>query len=174
MALQLGHRQSEDLDFFTQNNFNPEKLLFQLQQLGNPVQVELAENTLNLYLDQVKLQFLTYPYKLLESTTEYQGLNISSVLDIALTKLITISQRGSKKDFFDLYFILSDYTLTKLFSLLDKKYQNAKLNKLHIFKALTYFAEAEKQPDPKMLKPVTWEQVKAKITQTVKEFNLDL
>ena len=88
--------------------------------------------------------------------------------------MITISQRGSKKDFFDLYFILSDYTLTKLFSLLDKKYQNAKLNKLHIFKALTYFAEAEKQPDPKMLKPVTWEQVKAKITQTVKEFNLDL
>ena len=77
MALQLGHRQSEDLDFFTQNNFNPEKLLFQLQQLGNPVQVELAENTLNLYLDQVKLQFLTYPYKLLKPTLDYQGLNIN-------------------------------------------------------------------------------------------------
>ena len=171
LALHLGHRQSEDLDFFTSQSFDPYQLMAQLQTFGNQLsQVEIHQNTLNLYFNQVKLQFLTYPYPLLKPLTDWKGIKISSVIDIACTKLITISQRGFKKDFIDLYFILQQVPLDKLFSALEKKYENINFNKLHILKSLTFFEEADKQPMPRMLKPTTWDQIKDELTTTVIKF----
>ena len=54
LALQPGHRRSEDLDFFTQKYFNGEVLL---QTLSKKFKVEIInrdENTLNLLIDDVK------------------------------------------------------------------------------------------------------------------------
>ncbi len=171
LALHLGHRQSEDLDFFTPQSFDLHQLLARLQNLSDQLdQVEMYKNTLNLYLNQVKLQFLTYPYPLLKPLTNWENIKISSVIDIACTKLITISQRGFKKDFVDLYFVLQRIPLEKLFSALEGKYKNVSFNKLHILKSLTFFNEADEQPMPKMLKPITWEQIRSELTIAVVKF----
>ncbi|MCX6783898.1 MAG: nucleotidyl transferase AbiEii/AbiGii toxin family protein [candidate division WWE3 bacterium] len=167
LSLQLGHRESEDLDFFTSKEFNPEMLQTKLLPLGDISDATLEKNTLNLFLDGVKIQFLYYPYRMLENLVPYENINLSSVIDVACTKLITISARGSKKDFIDLYFLLQTYTLVKLFENLDKKYQGVNYNHIHIVKSLTYFDDADAQPMPRMHQEADWEEIKKVIIKKV-------
>jgi len=89
LSLQIGHRESQDLDFFAQEDFYSEELQRELEKLGNLESVELDRGTLNCFLDDVKLQFLQYPYPLLEEKITWENVLISSKLDIACTKLIT-------------------------------------------------------------------------------------
>jgi len=168
LALHLGHRESVDLDFFSQEKFSPESVQVLLEKDLHLGEVVLDPGTLNCYADQVKLQFLHYPYKLLEVPKVWEGIKISSIQDIACTKLLTISARGSKKDFIDLYFILELYSLPELFELLKKKYSEQDYNLLHILKSLVYFDDADEQPSPRMHKEVRWITVKSIITQNVK------
>jgi hypothetical protein len=168
LSLQLGHRESEDLDFFNQQSFQPEKIEQQLLSFGKLSDTELAKGTLNTYLAGVKLQFLEYPYKLLEPITEWNGVRLSSVLDIACTKLQTVGMRGSKKDFIDLYFLLRLFPLPNLLTYTQKKYSESDYSESHILKSLVYFEDAEGQPMPRMHKDITWEEVKASLVSIVK------
>lgn len=168
LSLQLGHRASEDLDFFSPHTFDPVALQNKLTELGPLENLELADNTLNVFVQGVKLQFLHYPYKLLEPLVDWNGIAISSVIDIACTKLHTISMRGSKKDFVDLFFILKNFTLSELFEQLATKYANSNFNQAHILKSLVYFDDAEQQPMPRMQQEVSWEEVKGEILRKIK------
>ena len=172
LSLQLGHRESQDLDFFSQKDFQPEELQRELEKLGNLGSVELSLGTLNCFLDEVKLQFLHYPYPLLEEKITWENVQISSKLDIACTKLITVSARGSKKDFIDIYFLLNEYPLPTLFEKLALKYANNDYNEAHILKSLVYFADADEQPMPRMHREVSWEKVKEEIIKIVKDFRI--
>lgn len=168
MALHLGHRESVDLDFFSEEEFEPEKIQILLEKELLLEDVAIESGTLNCYADKVKLQFLHYPYKLLDALKMFGGINISSVQDIACTKLLTISARGLKKDFIDLYFILELFSLPEMFELLKKKYSEHDYNLLHILKSLVYFDDANDQPSPRMHKEVSWITVKNVIVQGVK------
>lgn len=170
LALQLGHRESEDLDFFTKTSFQPQKLQEKLLHYGTLKDVQIEEGTLNLFMNNAKLQFLYYPYNLLEEFISWNGINLSSIIDIACTKLITISMRGSKKDFIDLYVILQQITLEELFAKLDKKYTKVQYNYPHILKSLVYFNDADNQPMPRMHKDFSWKDVKDSIVKKVKAF----
>lgn len=172
LSLYLGHRESEDLDFFNPNGFDPVKLQSQLEIIGDLTNVELAENTLNASIKGVKLQFLSYPYPLLEPTANWENIKLSSLIDIACTKLQTIGMRGSKKDFIDLCFILKKYSLEKLFEKLDKKYRRSNYNLPHILKSLVYFVNADGQPLPRMLQKTNWEEIKQQICKKVKKFKI--
>lgn len=154
LSLLIGHRESEDLDFFTKNAFQPTFLQQKLQQVGPLENVQIDEGTLNLFMNTVKLQFLQYPYNLLEEFIQWNGIHLSSLVDIACTKLITVSMRGSKKDFIDLYVILQQMTLEELFPKLEKKYTNVHYNYPHILKSLVYFTDADDQPMPRMHKDI--------------------
>ncbi len=172
LALEIGHRESEDLDFFNQNDFNPLALQQTLLRFGNLENVEIASGTLNLFLNGVKLQFLHYPYILLESTVPWNGIVLSSELDIACTKIMTVSMRGSKKDFVDMFFILQKHSLSELFEKLPQKYTGTDYNLPHILKSLIYFADADLQPMPRMHIDVSWDEVKKTIVRLVKSFDL--
>ena len=172
LSLQIGHRESQDLDFFNQKDFQPEALQKELEKVGKLESVELSLGTLNCFLDEVKLQFLHYPYPLLEEKIIWENIQISSKLDIACTKLITVSVRGSKKDFIDIYFLLKEFSLPTLFDKLTKKYPNSDYNEAHILKSLVYFADADLQPMPRMHQEINWEQVKEEIIRNTKAFKL--
>ena len=87
LSLRLGHRESEDLDFFNQKAFKPLFLQQKLEKLDRLKGVEIDEGTLNLFLAKVGLQFLHYLYRLLKNPIAWQGIKISSLVDIACTKL---------------------------------------------------------------------------------------
>lgn len=172
LALQLGHRESEDLDFFSQDYFSPQKIETELKAFGSLLETELADGTLNTFLNKVKLQFLEYPHPMLQPFIIWNGLQISSILDIACTKLQTVGARGSKKDFIDIYFLLKKFSLSELLDVTVKKYKGSNYSQAHILKSLVYFTDAEKQPMPRMHQDVTWEEMKLAIVKAVKSVSL--
>lgn len=172
LALQIGHRESEDLDFFSQEIFDPQRLQQSLLKYGKLEQTELAEGTVNTFLNGVRLQFLEYPYGLIKPTVEWKSMQLSSVEDIACTKLQTIGMRGSKKDFIDLYFLLDRYSLSNLFKLMEKKYPQVDYGTTHIMKSLVYFEDAEQQPMPRMHQEADWNKVKEKMIMAVRSITL--
>jgi predicted nucleotidyltransferase component of viral defense system len=172
LALQLGHRVSEDLDFFSGQRFDPILLQEAIEKTGRLTSTELAENTLNTFFNDVKVQFLYYPYPMLENLLEWEGVKLSSLADIACTKMITVSMRGSKKDFVDIYFLLQRFTLEELFKLVNKKYRAVDYNPQHILKSLVYFEDAEGQPMPRMQTEIDWETIKAGLIRAVKTYKI--
>lgn len=172
LSLQIGHRESEDLDFFCEKDFEPGRVEIALRSFGDLKETELDKNTLNTYLNGVKLQFLGYPYRLIKPLINWQEINLSSVIDIACTKLQTVGMRGSKKDFVDIYFLLEIFSLKDLFKALEEKYPEVGYNTTHILKSLVYFEDAEDQPMPKMHKEADWKTIKAKLIGSVKEYSL--
>lgn len=172
LSLQLGHRESEDLDFFSIQDFDPVSIQSKLETLGRLKEVEVSTNTLNAILDDVHLQFLGYPYKLVEPVVVYGAVAISSILDIACTKLQTVGMRGSKKDFVDLYVLLDQYSLEDMIEAMKKKYPKTGYNLAHIFKSLVYFDDAEGQVMPRLHMDIEWELVKERMSKVVRELAL--
>lgn len=172
LALQIGHRESEDLDFFSEVDFEPTKIQKEFEKLGKLDGLEVESGTLNFFWNGVKIQFLHYPYKLLERKVVFNGIQISSKIDIACTKLLTVSSRGSKKDFIDIYFLLQEYDPNLLFEKLKEKYPESDYNQFHILKSLVYFADADDQPSPRMHKKVDWEEIKEEITKKIVAFRI--
>lgn len=172
LSLQLGHRESEDLDFFTQHPFKPELIEQQLLTYGKLSETELSNGTLNAYLNGVKLQFLYYPYRLIKPVVDWEGIPLSSIIDIACTKLQTVGMRGSRKDFIDIYFLLKQMPLEALLSYTKEKYRESDYSETHILKSLVYFDDAEAQPMPRMHKDVSWEQIKQAIVTAIKSTQL--
>ena len=172
LSLQLGHRESEDLDFFSEQPFQPQDIEQQIRILGTLSQTELEKGTLNTFLGGVKLQFLEYPYPTLEPFIKWQGVQISSVIDIACTKLQAAGMRGNKKDFVDIYFLLKEYSLETLLTYTRKKYAKSDYSEAHILKSLVYFADADDQPMPRMHIKVSWNQIKEELVSVVKSIDL--
>lgn len=160
LALQLGHRLSLDLDFFTKEEFNGRDLVQRLRLLGDQVVDQISEFTLIGQLDGVKISFFRYPYPLLKTFETYHQAPLASLQDIACMKLDAIASRGTKRDFIDLYFICqTGLDLQHILSDFDVKYTGVQYNRIHLLKSLVYFEDTLNDPMPKMNKPVKWELV---------------
>ncbi len=161
LALHLGHRLSVDLDFFTAQSFDALALSRRLAQADTFAQDQRKKDTLLGTFAQVKVSFFRYSYPMLAATTTVLNTAIASVPDIGAMKLEAIGTRGKKRDFIDLYFICrAGQTLEDVLDGYREKYKGVEVNLVHYVKALTYFEEAEADPMPRMLKRVSWSQVK--------------
>lgn len=169
LALQLGHRQSIDLDWFSRAAFSNRDLKEELSRLGKLEVVGEEEGTVNALLDGVKLSFLRYRYPLAFPLVDFERIKLADERDIAAMKIDAASSRGSKKDFIDLYFLLKKYSLDHLIAVFQKKYEGIGYNQLHILKSLVYFEDAEKEPMPKMIQETDWKKVKRSIQDKVNE-----
>jgi len=153
----LKHRESEDLDFFTnlEIDFIREANLFKNYKVSL-----IKSDTLYLIIDNIKISFFYYPYSLLFPKHKINNISVADLKDILLMKILAIIQRGNKKDFIDVYFILKNLELNKedLFDLFIKKF--GEYNKLIINKALLYFDGAENEIMPEMIKKVEWSDIK--------------
>lgn len=162
VALHLGHRRSVDLDFFVaQDEFKIEPLLKDLRSVGHLTIQQQSHGTLNAALEGTPVSFFVYPYPLLEDLHALEEIQIAGLLDLALMKLVSISQRGAKRDFVDLYQICqTEHTLDNLLSRLPDKYPKITYPSYHILRSLAYFEDAEPDPMPQMLVPLEWPEVK--------------
>lgn len=169
LALHIGHRQSVDFDFFTQEDFRTRGIIEQLRRIGTFELFSEAENTINGVLNEVRISFFTYTYPLVRGLHHYQRLAIADMFDIALMKLEAISGRGSKKDFIDLYFLLHYFSFEEIFQGYEVKYGIAVSNHYHLLKSLVYFDDAEAQPMPVMYKRISWDEIKKTLVAEVKK-----
>jgi hypothetical protein len=170
LAILLGHRVSDDLDFFSQKEVNPKTLRSLLSPLGS-LKIEMEkEGTLWATFDQTKVSFFHYEYPLIDNLQELEGISIAGLQDIACMKLDTISARGSRRDFIDLYFILKEgYSLADLFNWFHQKFSNVDYNRAHLLKSLNYFDDAESEKSPIMIKNYSWEELKGFFRREVKQ-----
>lgn len=157
LALQIGHRESIDFDFFCTKDFDPASFITSLSQIGK-VEIALQDrNSLVCSVNGVKLSLFRYWDSFLFPTIEWQDLLLADPKDIALMKLIAVSQRGARKDFIDLYFLFSQNIVSPgdAFKYLKKKSPKIKQNIYHILKSLAYFKDAENEPMPKIIKKIS-------------------
>lgn len=96
------------------------------------------------------------------------GVRMVSAKDIAAMKLVAIAQRGSKKDFFDLYELLERYSLETIFDFFRRKFPGQ--DPSYVIRSLTYFDDGELQADPIMLKDYSRQQVKDRMIQVVQDY----
>ncbi|KJS15183.1 MAG: hypothetical protein VR69_14950 [Peptococcaceae bacterium BRH_c4b] len=168
-ALHLGHRISEDFDFFSRQEFETFEIIQELSGLGKLTISGESPGTIHGILDGVKLSFIYYKYPLLYPTVNILGCQTADIRDIAAMKMTAISGRGSKKDFFDLYFIIRErISLDELMLLFDKKYSGIGYSRYHLIKSLAYFEDAEREKNPIMLRPADWKEVKSFFRQQQK------
>jgi hypothetical protein len=162
LALQLGHRVSEDFDFFRTDAMDVRHLHDTLRDVGPYETLQEAEHTLTVLCSGVKFSFFRVRDPFIYLTRSYRFFAVAAVPEIALMKLTAISGRGARKDFVDIYTILrAGLTLSDLFDALPRKYGPSRANAYHILKSLTYFADAEQEPMPVMREPFDWKECKA-------------
>jgi predicted nucleotidyltransferase component of viral defense system len=168
LALQIGHRKSVDLDMFTIQDFDTENLVPLLLKDYYLVPTLQLPQTLIADINEVKVDFIRFKYRFIRPIIETEGLKMLSIEDIAPMKLDAITGRGSKKDFFDLYFLLQYFSLEKLFDLYLEKYPHQ--TTFHVARSIAYFVDAENNPAPLVFdKKVTWAKVKKAISKEIQK-----
>lgn len=168
LALQYGHRQSVDLDFFGKLTVSQDDIMSMMEQMGPCCLRNRTNNILQLIVNGVMVDVVDYSrYPWIDAPICFEGLTLASPKDIAAMKINAIEGRGSLKDFIDIYMLLQHYSLGELLSFYSQKYPN-----YSIFRALlslTFFDDAESEAMPKMFIPVEWDTIKRHITDTVKK-----
>lgn len=174
LALQLGHRDSVDFDFFNPNPFSTEKLW---QEIGESFEssaltkIQEEENTLSVTINGVKASFFRFPYPMIGSAVNYEFFDLASIADIGCMKLSAITGRSLAKDYVDLYFILHRMGLSELVNLAQKKFPTLDTNL--ILKSLVYFEDITEEPIIfKHDHQVDLSTVSAFLKERVKEYQL--
>ncbi len=178
LALQIGHRFSYDFDFFTAKEFDENIMVQRIIKLLPDFRLEKKDwGTVLGYAGESRFSMFFYTYPLLFQTHGFSNVELADIKDIAAMKISAIADRGIKRDFIDLYFIVKVekiLTLTEVIKLYDKKFKILNQNKLHILKSLHYFKDAEEGEIPKMIKPVFWPEVKNFFKDEVRKLSKEL
>lgn len=185
LALQVGHRQSVDLDFFTVKPSFPELKTERTLFATNAWQTTFKEKgTLYGVFDEAKTSFIAYPFFIPKAPVLQCGtMRILPPEDLAVMKIVAISQRGRKRDFLDLYWycchskeaedagckkrtslcFVRGWGKSILAQVVERtlhQYPGQENNLPHIIKSLTYFADAEEDPMPKLFFKANWKEIK--------------
>jgi predicted nucleotidyltransferase component of viral defense system len=166
LALYEGHRLSVDIDLFGRSEISPDLFTEILKDKGETTILSQSSKILIYVINKIKVDFVDYNFQLLEPVNVIDGIRLVSKKDIAAMKLNAIAGRGSKKDFVDVYQLLNDFSLSEMLTFYAQKYPNG--SEFMVLKSLLYFDDAEIEPDPIMLIPATWSQVKERILLEVK------
>ena len=148
LALQIGHRDSIDFDFFKEGDFDTTELFKKIQSLFvkyKIIKIQEEKNTLTILVDKnIKISFFSYKYKILKPLLNEDNFSLASVEDIACMKLSAILSRATNKDYIDLYYIFKDYDFEEILNLAKKKFDDIDINL--ILKSLVYFEDVEFEP----------------------------
>ncbi|MCS7209624.1 MAG: nucleotidyl transferase AbiEii/AbiGii toxin family protein [Fimbriimonadales bacterium] len=161
VALYYGHRRSVDLDWFCAEPFEPLGLQARLRSQGIELQgASVAESTLIGWLGRVKVSLFAYPYPLVAPVRVWSdyGVSVAAPEDLLCMKLVAVQQRGTRRDFVDLYVLLRDIPLERAVELYRQKYGFSPGASLVY--ALTYFADADSEPPVRLRSALSWRQVK--------------
>lgn len=160
VSLFLNHRISIDLDFFTPKKFNPQQFVYAMETCFKDIKVELIEeNTVILFVsNNIKFSLFFFPYRLLSPVElikidKKTSCPVASFDDIEAMKALAITQRGSAKDFVDLFFLLKSthHHFKDILEFVKKKYGVESRYEYHLKTSFIYFDDAEREKDSIML-----------------------
>lgn len=161
LALQIGHRKSIDIDLFGNITAEEDILIEELKTLGTLKIIKNSKNVRIYLLNNIKVDLVNYAYPWLENAVYEDDICMAGLKDIAAMKLAAVTGRGSKKDFIDICCLSRKYTLKEMLSFYAEKYPEG--SDFMVLKSLSYFEDAEQDPNPNMQQNLTWEQAKKQI-----------
>lgn len=166
-ACYLHHRLSEDIDLFSKEKLDEPRVTRIIAGIANRLHLTIDYTRIHDRLayimtfptkEKLKVDIVSYPYQQIEHTeVSYRGFPIDSIADIAVNKLMTISQRTASKDFVDLYFILKKYTIWDLRHGVEHKF---KMDIEPFYLSALFAKAAELEELPIMKKKLTLERLK--------------
>jgi predicted nucleotidyltransferase component of viral defense system len=163
VALRLGHRRSVDLDFFSETDEIHDRTRQELIHVFSARHAQVIENVdgdLLMLVDGLHSGFFSYGYPLLEPVEMVENVALASLLDLGLMKLDAVIGRGSRKDFYDLYFISGEIPLAELLNAGERKYPQVRDFPLMALEGLLQFDNADRDLQPVMLASPAWEKVR--------------
>jgi predicted nucleotidyltransferase component of viral defense system len=150
LSLQLGHRESEDIDLFTLNKQNNNECIKYLKNNFNSVEINNdKENILQVVADGIKIDLISARGKLMEDPIKEENITMCGIKDICGMKLGAIQDRKKPKDYIDIAYLLQNIKMKDMFDIYKAKYPQDNIDKVK--KAL---CEAEK------INPYEWYTIK--------------
>ena len=169
LALQLGHRISDDIDLFLDKDFDKKEIIQVLQNTFGDrfVLKSRVTNSLGIFgfIDDIKVDICNHPFKIVDDVVVVEGIRMWSVKEIAAAKVHAISNRATKKDFWDIDIILDILTIDEIAFLYKEKYEP--LLAIGVAQILLYFDEADESNTPNCFLGKTWDQVKSNIKRKI-------
>lgn len=149
IALHIGHRRSIDFDLFTDTEFDPmtiRKKIIRAKAIEQTIVQGVGE--LTIVIDQVKITFFHYPYKIQRDVLFEQTIRLPNIATLGAMKAFALGKRAKWKDYVDLYFILQKYSFSKLVDQASDIFTtefNEKLFRVQLgyFKDIDYSEEVE-------------------------------
>jgi len=162
LALQLGHRQSIDLDIFSPESFETRDIQVLLSSTAG-LDFEFVNSNQKMlfaFINQIKCDFVQEPAKLINPFVDYDGVKYFSVEDIAAMKMHTVCGRGKEKDFFDSFALIETFGWQQMLQGFEQKYDSIQLYSL--WRSIVYFEDAEEDVDIRGFDPFTksWKEIK--------------
>jgi len=173
LALRIGHRLSVDLDFFTNQPFET-SLLFQLvtKKFASAELLFEKNQTILFNIDDIKVDFVLYPFRWLHPFDIFNGIRLLSVPDIIPMKLQAVSNRNAKKDYWDIAFLLKQYPLNEMLKIFKTKFPQIDIG--FIIHSLTDFDKADTELDPDIYTDITWNEIKIQLINEVRNYTESL
>ena len=168
LALKIGHRKSIDIDLFSDFSFDVNTLLEKLQSNYDYQMFHSAQNTLKGSIDGIKVDLLSHRYPLIREPLFEEEIAMLSIPDIIAMKLNAISGSGQRvKDFIDIWFLLSTYSLDSMISYYKEKYTNN--NEAVVLKSLVYFDDIDMSDWPVIISEpkLKWKTVATELEKQV-------
>lgn len=166
LAWEYGHRRSDDLDFFTRmpgllDAAEQQRIAGDLRALDPDAQIDASQSrTIHAVVRGCKVSVFGLGGQWISPAVQVsEGFGIATVEEIAAMKLIAVSTRSAKKDFFDLHALYQrGFSAERMFSALGNMHPGEIDRDVgdHIARALTDFSDAELDPDPIILDDTTW------------------
>jgi len=172
LSLQLGHRLSVDLDFFSPTQSDVPALIEPLRHAlkdFSPVLADRSWGNIVFLADNVRVGFYGYGYDLVKPLLKIDGFSLASVEDIGLMKLDALLSRASRKDFHDLYELCKQISMRDLLNLAPRKFPDVRDFEAQVARHLAYFDRAEQESPVPLIEQVEWETVKEWFRQQARD-----
>lgn len=169
IALQLGHRKSLDIDFFSNEKLSIVSIQMLIRRLFNINEINITQDHLWFFLNDIRIElYPDWPIPFLEEPVTDDGIRLASLPDLAAQKLSAIVGRREKKDYIDLYFLFENLGMENTITGF-KKYDPLMSAKSLVF-ALSEVKTAVNNQSvmPEMLKPFSWEDAEKRMIEASK------
>lgn len=176
LSLQLGHRESVDIDLFTDAEYGSidfdkiEKYLTDNFKYVDSSSVKEVSMGKSYYIGEsekecIKLD-LFYTDKFIRSYKDIDGIRLATLEEVAAMKIDVVARGGRKKDFWDIHELNTILTITQMVALHKERYPYSH-NLSEIMSNFINFNDADLDFDPICLKGKYWEIIKLDIIEWV-------
>lgn len=176
LSLQLGHRESLDIDFFSCNPFEHKDIIGILKKNFIVSRLETGEFSFFAYLKHtngknIKVDIIATD-EFIKPTIQVDNIRLASIEDIIAMKLEAISNRSAKKDYWDLAELSTKYSLTQMLEFYKQRYPYFDIEP--VLAKINNFSLCENKLDPISFKGIQWHDVKFTLIDVFNDYKKQL